>query len=398
MKTLVTLTLLTLTFISFAKNKTWHCLKEDGSVAFTLEAKYVHKFSDGLADVKISSIENNAWVYNIGFVDKTGKMVIQPQYEKVKGKGFVNGRAWVKKKDSKYWTLIDKQGNEIPTANYDKVGYIHEINGDLLCVYQGDRLGFINRDGKEIIPCKYIGGTTFHEGLVCVTSGDGEQGYGFMDKQGNMVIPMQFKQAGTSSFMSNGMCRAGVNGRTVLIDKTGKTVFSTKLGNIQGISNGWIRVFTNNDRSGWGYINFDEEWMIKPIYNDLKEFDDKGCALAQKGNLWGIIDTNNNVKIPFKYETLYYEPEEDGFILGAYPTDEPQSMLNTPKDYFTADFEPITLPEGIVYVYPADGANLMGFQDENKKNGFVNRSFKVVIPAKYSRVLAFTEGRAWVRE
>jgi WG containing repeat len=396
MKILLPLLLLIVSSNILCQNKQWICLNEDGSEAFQIEAKYVYKFSDGMAPVKISKVVDNRWVSSIGFVDKSGQLVIPSIYEKIKGKGFVNNRAWVKKKGDKFWTLIDKTGKRIPTANYDKVAYIHEVNGEMLCVYQGDYLGFINQAGKEVIPCNYFGGTTFQQGLACVSKGEGNEGYGFMDKTGKMIIPLQFKQAGITNFMANGMSRAGVNGKTVLIDKSGKIVFKTSKGNIQGVSNGWVRMFTKNDRTGWGYLSFKEKWMIQPIYDDLEKIRSDGRVAAQKNKLWGIIDTLENIILDFKYGSLFYEPEEDGYVMGAYPVDEPTSLMNTPKDYFTPALKPVDLT-GIKYIYSADSGPLMPFQASNDKRGYLNRNFEIVVPAKYKKAASFKDGRAWVR-
>lgn len=396
MKALLTLGLCLMTVISFSKNKLWTCINEDGSTAFQIEAKYVYDFTEGLARVKTSTVVNNKWVTEIGFIDKTGKFVISPQYDKVKGRGFVEGRAWVKKKDDPYWTLIDKTGATIPTAKYDNVSYLFSNNYNLAGVYQNDHLGFIDVvTGKEVIACQYLGSTFFTDGLSCVTPYEGEKGYGFIDPSGAVVIPFQFKQAGTASFESNGMCRATVSGKTVLIDKKGKVVFKTSKGNIQGISNNWVQVFTKGDRTGWGYLNFKDEWVIDPIYGDLDDFNANGMAIAEMDGLSGIIDTNGTVILPFKYETIYFEPEEDGYIMGVYHTDEPQSLMNTPKDYFTANFEPIDLGD-MKHVQPAHGGPMMLYTDQNNLKGYLNRDFEIVIKAKYSRANSFSDGLAWV--
>ena len=121
MKALLTLGLCLLTVISFSKNKTWTCINEDGSVRFEMEAKFAYEFSDGLARVKVSSVVNNQWVSKIGFVDMDGKIVIEPQFEKIKGRGFINGRAWVRVTKDANWKLIDKTGKEIPTAGYARL-------------------------------------------------------------------------------------------------------------------------------------------------------------------------------------------------------------------------------------------------------------------------------------
>ena len=393
-KTTLTLIALFFAILSFSADKDWKCIKEDGSLAFSLKAKYVDKFSDGLAGVRISEVVNNAWVSAYGFVNKEGRIVIPCKYDKIKGKGFVNGRAWVKKKGADYWTLIDKKGNEIPVNNYEKVGYLFEQNEGLMAVYANGRMGFINQDGKEVIPCKYTGATSFEEGLACIAMYDTEK-YGFINMKGEMVIPMQYVQAGISSFGKDQVCRASVGGKTVLIDRKGNVVFKTAKGNIQITTLNKIRVFTKSNRTGWGLLDYNDEWVIEPIYDDLSAFNQKGIAEAVKGGLAGLIDSTGAVVLGFKYENVYHEPIKDGFYLGVYKTDEPKSLFDTPKDFFTPDLEPLQL-EDVSYIYPAEGEPLMKYRNNSKQHGYLNRDFEKVIPAKYSRAKEFTEGLAWV--
>ena len=396
MKTLTLLLSLLFFNWTFSADKDWKCIKEDGSIAFTLRAKYTSKFSDGLAAVKISKVINNAWVSAYGFVNTSGELTIPCKYDRVKGKGFVNGRAWVKKQDSEYWTLLDKNGAEIPTGNYEKVGYIFEQNEDLLAVYSQNKLGFINKDGKEVIPCKYTGGTSFEEGLVCIAIYNTEK-YGFMNKKGEFVIPMQYHQAGISTFQNDGVCRVNVGGKTVLIERKGNVVFKTKKGNIQRTTLGKIRVFTKSDRTGWGLLGYDDQWIIEPIYDDLGSFNPGGITEAIKNGSAGLIDSVGNVVLDFKYEHIYHNPIKDGYYLAVHKTNGPQSLINTPKDYFTEDLQPIKL-DGVTYIYPADGEPLMKYRDSTGKHGYLNRNYEKVIPAKYKKAKEFSEGLAWVLE
>lgn len=84
--------------------------------------------------------------------------------------------------------------------------------------------------------------------------------YGFINEKGEEVIPLKFMQTGTSYF-SNGLARASVGGKTVLIDTTGAIVFKTEKGNIQGHYFGLISVITKPNRKGWGWVNFKNEFQ-----------------------------------------------------------------------------------------------------------------------------------------
>lgn len=94
-----------------------------------------------------------------------------------------------------------------------------------------------------------------------------------------------------------------------------------------------------------------------------------------------------------KYETVYADPSNDGYICGVHHTAEPASLSNTPKDYFDANLNPINV--GDVTLMPADGTNRIPFT-QNGKRGFMNRNFEIIIPASYTKATKFNNGIALV--
>ena len=58
-------------------------------------------------------------------------------------------------------------------------------------VQKDGKYGYIDKEGKVIIPFEYDDAKSFSEGLAAVKK-DGK--YGFVDKEGNEVIPFMFSQ------------------------------------------------------------------------------------------------------------------------------------------------------------------------------------------------------------
>ena len=66
------------------------------------------------------------------------------------------------------------------------------FNDGMAIVINDSRLcGFIDKQGNEVIPCKYIGASGFSEGLAAVEDSTTLK-WGFIDKQGNEVIPCKY--------------------------------------------------------------------------------------------------------------------------------------------------------------------------------------------------------------
>ena len=127
----------------------------DSSGKWVIEPQFkkARAFSDGLAPVA----DGKKW----GYIDESGKMVIEPQYRDAEV--FADGRAPVKDKD---WGFIDTSGKLIIRMDYDITAGFGFLAGN-------NEKGFIN-------------------GLARVKS---KKGWGFFDKNGKLLGDKWFENA-----------------------------------------------------------------------------------------------------------------------------------------------------------------------------------------------------------
>lgn len=393
MKNILFLFLFTISTTAVAKTKSWTCIDANGKEIFTIEAAWVYDFNSGLARVKKYKLENNKWILVYGFINKKGKTVIPFIY--ADAKDFKTNVTWVKKRGSQHFTLINLSGATIKTKPYKKVGIMVKGYTDRLAVYENGAMGFIDKNGRETVACKYSGSALFYDRLCCVTKYKGDGKYGFIDMNDKVVIPLQYIQGGTSSF-HNGLGRVKHQGKSVLINKQNKVVFRTKYKSFQGFKMNRAAVCTQANRKGWGFINWKDKMVIGGDYDYVKPFDKQGYAIVEKNGLKGLVDTNGKQILPMKYSTIYADYSKSGFYCGVYPSAENQSLANSRKDYFLKDFKPFT--RNVRYLMSANGSDRILFADTDNKIGFMNREGKIVIPAKYSKANKFQEGLAWIRK
>ena len=83
------------------------------------------------------------------------------------------------------------------------------------------RYGFIDRNGKEVIPAKYFDAHEFSNGLAAVKDTSGK--WGFIDPDGNVVIKCQYSEV--TDFTSEGLADVCLYGTWQIIDKTGNLVY-----------------------------------------------------------------------------------------------------------------------------------------------------------------------------
>ena len=143
----------------------------------------------------ISDYKNNRAVYSIknqdgtglyGYMDETGKPVVEPIYKSASV--YEADRAVVKRTDG-IFALIDKDGNLIRTLEYGYVGGFS--SGMALFADEGyDKYGYLDMDGNVVIPPSFEFAENFKDGLAVVDiSGEyPRSGMGLIDTSGKFVI------------------------------------------------------------------------------------------------------------------------------------------------------------------------------------------------------------------
>ena len=80
--------------------------------------------------------------------------------------------------------------------------------------------GFVDLDGKEVVPLIYNEVGMFQPEVKRMRIGTGDE-LGYLDVLGNVAIPIQFEYA---EIFSKGKARVMLNGRQFFIDPNGKEV------------------------------------------------------------------------------------------------------------------------------------------------------------------------------
>ncbi len=249
-------------------------------------------FSEGLAAVKM----NDQW----GYIDKTGKFVITPRYNDAVG-SFSEGLAKVsiRTKDQygeviHNWGYIDKTGNFVITSQFSHAGDFSEDFAG--ACNSNNKCGYIDKSGNNVIGYQYDKVEKFSQGLarVAYTSSFGEDQWGYINKEGKIVIKIQFSDAG--DYSSNGLARVCEgNQKCGYIDKTGRFVIGTSFNirNANSFSDGIALVKVD----GYGYIDRNGTFIIKPAFNGVGDFSE-GLATVTPGDKWGYINRTGKLVIP----------------------------------------------------------------------------------------------------
>lgn len=278
---------------------------------------------------------------------------------------FHEGRAWFCKNEK--FGFVDKMGNMIVPAKYDDVADFKE--GRAWVANRGEddqyRCGYIDLEGKEVIPVKYkvssVEGAnkiSFSEGLAAVpmrTDNYDSPIYGYIDKMGNEVIPAKFSIAGD---FKNGIASVDLD---KYIDKTGKLLSNNDLK-----THDEIVIFSQDEKMGLKHLNGK---IVVPCKYDIVQNFSEGMAAVCEETLWGYVDSLGNNIIPCLYRSInYYD----------------NGVMDDWGEYGSPD-EANDFHEGLVLVM------------RNRMAGFFNKQGKTVIPFVYKRAKDFSEGFAAVK-
>ncbi|MEH1790956.1 MAG: WG repeat-containing protein [Nostoc sp.] len=153
-----------------------------------------------------------------------------------------------------------------------------------------------------------------NEGLfMAINLGSGSQKYGFIDKNGKEVIPVQFDINGSSLDLGNiwadinfgeistsgvygfseGLAMVEIGGKIGYIDRTAKIIINPQFENGRQFIDGLAPVKIGKK---WGYIQKDGKFIINPQFDERSQFSE-GLAAIKVGGKWGYIDKEGKIVI-----------------------------------------------------------------------------------------------------
>jgi predicted DNA-binding WGR domain protein len=354
---------------------------------------------------------NGKW----GFIDRTGKVVVKPKYDKTEryceGMVAVNsGGEWKEYGGEEFsskvfiggkWGFIDDKGDTILDFSYNRVG---DFSEGMARVKEGGEYVFQNVEYSWQDPYTFTGGK-----------------WGFIDRNGKISIKPKYEDA--RSF-SNGLAAVKINGKWGYINKKGKLVIKSNFTSGNSFSEG-MAIFENKDSEGktkYGYVDTKGIVMVDPVFAEAKDFKDGVAPVCPINDLnwedmiltvkWGLIDKSGKYLIPPEYD-LIHDPY-DGFVIA-----------EKDQEFFVADIngnilfsvngkinelsnsinkihvnEVYSFKEGRALV--RTNSSMVHFYEQGWKRmggywGFIDKTGEVVLEPKYADILPFSENKAAFR-
>ncbi len=252
-------------------------------------------------------------------------------------------------------------------------------------VKEREFFGVISKEGKWIVPPQYIHILPFSDGLARVRVA-GSKRYGFINKQGAMVIPAVYSFA--RAFAGE---RAAVliGEKWGYINTTGKYVTKVQYKQAFSFQGKVAKVVLEDEKYALGYtgyINRNGQFIIPAKYEYGSE-PVQGMMVVGMDQRFGIINENGKIVVPLNYTAI-------GSLKGKIVP-----AMNAERKWGFLD-----LSTGQVKIKPQfDQAR--PFQDGlaavliNHKWGYINTEGKLLIKPLYDQAYSFVEGTAivWIR-
>src|SRR5689334_19110760 len=289
-----------------------------------------------------------------GFIDRMGKVVIAPQFDRASG--FSEGLALVTRNGKK--VFIDTSGRTVFEAKFDIVDNFSEglaaVNigekriPNIGLISDPGKWGYIDKTGKLVVPLKFTHAESFSEGLAAIT--DGDRGT-FIDHTGKIIfevpldVTLGFHEGiagvlyrGSLSYVdrtgkkispplgygpknysfSEGLVPVEIKGKTGFMDRSGKLAIVPQFEDAEDFSEGlapvkvrseettWCPREDSGSRKGftmkWGYVDQKGKFVIPPQFESAAPFSE-GLAVIQQCEEAYFIDKNGKValKADFRY-------------------------------------------------------------------------------------------------
>lgn len=318
-----------------------------------------------------------------------------------------------KKKENGLWGFVDTSGKVVIDCQYDNV---HDFFEDVTLVRKDKLWGFINKEGKVIVPFQFLTVQKYlNAKLVRAKTVDFWYLYNL---KGELVIDESFDDI--SPIISKKMT-VRRRGKAGLLSIDGTYLIKPKYEEIYYSGGNVVRV---KKRGKYGYKTVKGKRAVPIKYQELGRFYGSR-AKAKRKDKWGIIDKKGKKVLKFRFEYIgeytydsylqdYYAPYVYGTRVGKISSwgasvpfeyeevaDESKRIdTDLIRVRFGKDYGAVNNKGQVVimpfYKNPFEFKEGVAVVTDGKKFGFINKEGKIVYPMTLDSAEGFENGKALV--
>lgn len=311
---------------AYKADSLWHFVDYKGKELFSaIKLHNVMGYSDGMFCVSIMTEKTEKW----GYLDTTGKFVIEPVYDKAML--FTEGYAVVFKFAQKLGgnveiDIINKEGKRLNKT--DLIEALSFSEGLAFVTTIDRKSGYINYSGDFMFSIDPLVGGRFNEGLSQVTNND--MNAGFINNKGEIVIPVRYESAKN---FSEGLAPVSKNSKYSYINRKGETKINGNFDFARDFKEGRAFVgelFPKSFITLWGLIDTTGEIIKDFRFSSVWDFSE-GYAAVCDSVLWGFVDEQGNYVIEPSYS--YTASFVDGIAWASKKSEGNFGFINKNEEY-----------------------------------------------------------------
>lgn len=304
-----------------------------GKIVIPVRFDYASDFSEGLALVGIGKRDERKF----GFIDTTGRVVVLIEYADAEPSR--EGLLKVMRRNDAgdpLWGYLSRAGETAVPLEY---GDLLKPSEGLIAAARGEwkpeegsskrafigRYGFLDYEGREAIPFRYVDAHSFQNGLAAVAvPGKYYPKWGFIDREGREVVAPKYYEVGNFREERAVVARV-IDGKLLygFIDPGGNEVVAPQYASAKDFKNGVALVGGFGSTDYTPYYIIDKEGNRRLPYalydvNDSGRYGHMTAAVPDSTGIlrYGLVDRYGRRVIPFAYDRITIYSEWDAATQG----------------------------------------------------------------------------------
>ncbi|GIV39481.1 MAG: hypothetical protein KatS3mg033_1281 [Thermonema sp.] len=351
------------------------------------------------------------WKVRWGYCTPSKQIAIKTGYETAEP--FDSTLHWAKVKKNGLWGYIDRQGKEIIPIEFKAIWAFR--NGIAPACNKQGKWGLIDSLGNEVLACRFERLSKPNEAQQATALYHGQ--WGIIHRNGTWLLPPAFE---ATALCGEGLLAAKKKGQWFFYDAQGRLLSEESYRRIGQCRDGRIAVANIvNGEYRYGFAGKHGHLVIPLQFKEVHDFSEQLAAAQDAATgKWGFVDTTGQWHIPPRYDQVrdFKQGRASVQSNGYWGIINTQGQavvefLYTILGNFSEGLAPVQYQGRWGYI-TSQGANAIAFFEAEQagtfsqglaavkhkgKWGYINRKGEWQIPPQYEEAAPFRHGLAKVR-